>query len=428
MPPSSLLRLLLALSDEGATALATDPPWPGYQHSAIRASDSYSAFAEAAASESSEMGRLMAGATLNVAHEIGGYSTTTPDGAWVIARLLDDGTRLAAAEGRTDREAVHRGLSRALDGLLDALASGRCRTRGYLGLRGISLEGTEAADVGVGVLRRLNAEEFRSLKAQTDSWPVREDELCLALESEAAWSVSDAPPQPARSGTQDAMSRSELAPALLLLSGVRNKGGNLRAPHVVWSRPSPYFFLGGGSGGGLTPDLHWRTESIYDGIVTPAVAEAARLLLPSLSGTPPAFAVAVRRLVSACLVYNKPAEERLVDAAIAWEALLGSQDRDQLSLQLALGIAWLLAADNHADRERTFRRAKKIYALRSKLVHGGGARADEVEEAANQLTDWLRHALIALVTTHSPLMHAGNRAQRLLLQDPGNLAQDEVQA
>ena len=61
------------------------------------------------------------------------------------------------------------------------------------------------------------------------------------------------------------------------------------------------------------------------------------------------------------------------------------------------------------------------YGLRSRLVHGGGAKAREVEEAANELTEWLRHALIVLVTTHSSLLAASDRVPRLLLQDPANL-------
>lgn len=344
MPTDSLLQPLLALSDEGAAAPAMDPPWPGESHAAIRASDSYQVFVKAATAESPELGRLMAGATLSVTHELGGYSTTSLDGAWVIARLLDDGTRLAAAQGQIGRDAVHRGLRQALQGLLDALSSGRCPMIGYLGLRGISLDGTSAADVGVGVLRRLDSEEVRSFASEADSWPVREDELCLVLESEARWSVRDAPPMQAGVGTPAALPRLELFPALMLLAGARNRRDCLRAPHVVWSRTPPYFFMGGGSGGGLTPDLHWRTSTFFDGIVTPTVAEAARLLFPSLSRAPAAvFRVAVHRLVSAGLVYNKRPEDRLVDAAVAWEALLGSQERDQLSLQLALGIAWLLA-------------------------------------------------------------------------------------
>lgn len=423
MQADPLLRPLLMLSDEGAASPVTDPPWPGESHAAIRTSDSYSAFAEAAA-ETPQLRRLMAGATLTVTHELGDYSVTTPDGAWVVARLLDDGTRLAAAQGQTGREGVHWGVGRALAGFLDALSSGSCPTTSYLGLRGISLLGTDVADIGVGVLRPLLPEEVRTFASAADSWPAREDELCLVLESEAGWSVNEAPP-PVAAAKPALMPRLELFPALLLLAGARNRDGYLRAPHIVWSRKSPYFYKGGDLSSGHNPDLHWRTSSVYDGIVTSDVAEAARLLLPSLARAPlKTLRVAAHRLVSAGLVYNQSAEDRLVDAAVAWEALFGSQDHDQLSLQLALCMAWLLSPDDHAERDHVFRRAKKIYGLRSALVHGGGAKAREVEQAANELTEWLRHALVALVTTHSPLLAASDRVQRLLLRDPANLVED----
>lgn len=425
MPAETLLRPLLALSDEGAAAAVTDPPWPGHFHAAIRASPSYSAFAQAAAAENPELGRLMAGATLHVAHELGDESRTMPDGAWLVVQLLQDGARLAAAQGQTGREATHEGLGRALHGLLVALARGKCPTTSYLGLRGISLGSGDAADVGVGVLRRLEPEEVRTFASEADRWPAREDELCLVLESEANWTVTDAPARLFGASTPAALSRLELFPALMLLAGTRNRVGRLRAPHVVWSRKSPYFFRGGSTGGGASPDLHRRTSDFYDGFVTPTVAAEARLLLPSLAQAPAAaIRVPAHRLVSAALVYNKSPEDRLIDAAVAWGALFGSQDRDQLSLQLALGIAWLLASDYYVKRERVFRRAKKIYGLRSRLVHGGAADVREVEKAADELTEWLRQALTILATTHSPLLPVTDRVQRLLLQDPDNLAKD----
>lgn len=182
--------------------------------------------------------------------------------------------------------------------------------------------------------------------------------------------------------------------------------------------------MGGALSGGSSPDLHWRTAGVFDGIVTPAVAEESRLLFPSLSRAPAtALRVVTQRLVSAGLVYNKSAEERLVDAAVAWEALLGSQDRDQLSLQLALGMAWLLAPKDYAERERVFRRAKRVYGVRSRLVHGGGAKPKDVDEAADELIEWLQRSLVALLTTYSPLLDGADRVTRLLLQDPGSHAQ-----
>ncbi len=42
--------------------------------------------------------------------------------------------------------------------------------------------------------------------------------------------------------------------------------------------------------------------------------------------------------------------------------------------------------------------------MRSKLVHGGATKTPDVGEAANDLIEWLRRALLALITTHSPLL------------------------
>lgn len=424
MSANVLLQPLFALCDERAAAAAANLPWPGEAHASIRTSSSYSAFVEAAATTSPVLNRLMTGATLHVAHELGDYEVTTPDGAWLVARLLDDASRLAASNGETGREILHRSLARALDGFLEALESGRGRTISYVGLRGLSLAEVDEADVGVGVLRRLTPEEVRSLESEVDPWPQRESELCLVLESESTWTVRTASSGTSRIGGPVAMSGLELFPVLMLLAGMRDRRGRLRAPHVVWTRKSPYFFMGGDSGSGANPNLQWRTSAFYDGVVTPSVAEAARQLLPSLSQAPAAaLRVTAHRLVSAGLVYDKSPEDRLVDAAVAWEALFGSRDHDQLSLQLALSMAWLLSYNDHAARERLFRRAKKIYGLRSKLVHGGGAKTQEVEEAADELTEWLRRAVIALVTTHAPLLSATDRVPRLLLQDPSNLTQ-----
>ena len=128
------------------------------------------------------------------------------------SRLLEDGTRLAAAQGEMNREAVHRGLREALNGFLDALGHGACPTTTYVGLRGISLKDMDTADVGVGVLRRLTQEEVRSFVTEEDAQPVREDELCLVLTSEATWSVTDAPPKPAGGGVSGVLSRLDCSP------------------------------------------------------------------------------------------------------------------------------------------------------------------------------------------------------------------------
>lgn len=87
----------------------------------------------------------------------------------------------------------------------------------------------------MGVRRRLDPEEVRSLSTETDLLPVRGDELCLVLESKATWRVSDSPLQRSGVDKQAFMSRLELFPLLLLLAGTRNARGRLRVPHVVWA-------------------------------------------------------------------------------------------------------------------------------------------------------------------------------------------------
>ncbi|MGY6658685.1 hypothetical protein ACXIZN_41655 [Amycolatopsis sp. TRM77291] len=412
---------LLALSDEKARAQATDSTWPGERHAAIRASKSYSAFAAAATAASPALGRLMAGAALNVQHDLGGYSTRTEDGAWLVNRLLNDGVLLAAAKGRSDREAVHQGVTQALDGLRAALTTGRSQFTAYLGLRGLALqEGLETADLGVAVVRRLQPEEVRAFEAAGHTWSSRGNDLCAVVAGEARWSVTDELPSGTLPNPHTAPLASDLLATLLLLAETRNARHRLRAPHIVWNRTTPYFFQGGGSGGGDNPDLHWRKESpIFDVVVTPAVAEEARRLLPLVSPLLTSAEVAVKRWVSAALVYGKPPEDRLIDAAIAWEALFGSQNHDQLTVQLAFAMAWLLAPDDHVERAKIAKRAKKIYQMRSKLVHGGEVKGRrEIEDAAEELLEWLRRAFVAMSTTHSALLPAKtDRARRLMLQD-----------
>lgn len=98
MPADALLGPLLALDDERAGAPATDPPWPGRSHAAIRTSPSYSALAGAASAENPELARLMAGATLTIAHDLGGYSTTIDGLGCAAARRRQATGRSARAD------------------------------------------------------------------------------------------------------------------------------------------------------------------------------------------------------------------------------------------------------------------------------------------------------------------------------------------
>jgi Apea-like HEPN len=421
-----LLASLIELSREDAAARAAggDASYR-YRRTEMRNSESYSRFTNAAAGESEALSRLMGGEYLSVATDSGSYATN-PDGVYIVSGLLDDGLRLAESQEITDTGSRESALAGALEALLVALATGTSTTTHYFGLRGVSLSGTAAVDLGVGVLRPLDAAERRAFAMDGASSPgTTEGEVCLVTTSQVRWSVTAAPSEVPKQATP-ALTKTELLQALLILAEARNQQDQLRTAHVVWDRMTPYFHQGGSSGFGQSPDLQWRaTDSIFNATVTAAVGEAARKLHPALVKVPPKeVGVFVRRFVSACLVYNATPEDRLIDAAVAWEALFGSRDHDQLTVQLSLAMAWMLAPEDYADRLKIYRRAKKIYATRSKLVHGGNASVTEIPAAATELTEWLREVFAALLTRHPSLLSESDRAVRVFLREPEEASQN----
>lgn len=97
-------------------------------------------------------------------------------------------------------------------------------------------------------------------------------------------------------------------------------------------------------------------------------------LLPSivhaLRVAPPTVRLASRRLSLAAL--REAAEDRIVDACIGLEALLG-EGRDELSHRLALRAATALSTrpSNPMDAHKIYELTKKAYNHRSAIVHGG---------------------------------------------------------
>jgi hypothetical protein len=66
---------------------------------------------------------------------------------------------------------------------------------------------------------------------------------------------------------------------------------------------------------------------------------------------------------------------RAIDLAIALEVLFMNADRDEHSYKIALRLAKLLC-DTEPDRRAAFLETRKLYELRSKMVHTGRARND----------------------------------------------------
>lgn len=104
-------------------------------------------------------------------------------------------------------------------------------------------------------------------------------------------------------------------------------------------------------------------------------------------------AVARSRVVSAVL--RPAAEDALIDAVVAWEALFGDTG-GELRFRIAASIAWLLGP-SPAERQALFKLGRDIYDYRSKIVHGARSRPHhQVLEHAAEATDTALRALRAL--------------------------------
>jgi hypothetical protein len=103
--------------------------------------------------------------------------------------------------------------------------------------------------------------------------------------------------------------------------------------------------------------------------ITGAEIEYLPTVASALASASQPTRLAARRL-SMAQVRDTP-DDRLIDACIGLEALLGQKDAE-LSYRVALRAAALLSsrADNSMDPEGVFRVARQVYARRSDLVHG----------------------------------------------------------
>jgi hypothetical protein len=127
--------------------------------------------------------------------------------------------------------------------------------------------------------------------------------------------------------------------------------------------------------------------------------------------------VSIRRVLRAVTERRDP-EDTLVDAVVVWENLFGA--RQETTLRVASSLAWLLAEGNE-DRKAKQRQFKKLYELRSGIVHGSHPLSKE--EARTKQYEAVEIALSALrvIFRDRPdlLNEEGSeaRSNRLLLGD-----------
>ena len=76
-------------------------------------------------------------------------------------------------------------------------------------------------------------------------------------------------------------------------------------------------------------------------------------------------------------------------------------DEKEITFQLALGMAWLLNPDNCEEREQSFKKAKNLYNIRSKIVHGSQYDIDEVDKETENLEKLARKVFNKLLSDDS---------------------------
>jgi hypothetical protein len=128
-------------------------------------------------------------------------------------------------------------------------------------------------------------------------------------------------------------------------------------------------------------------------------------------------AMAARRIQSS-IAERRDAADGLVDAVVAWESLFGSREGES-TLRVSASLARLLGAGT-ARRHQLQKEAKKIYELRSRVVHGGTS-----VDQADAYRAWLRardlgiQVLRCLYRDHPELLdlESGERSLQVLLGD-----------
>jgi hypothetical protein len=106
----------------------------------------------------------------------------------------------------------------------------------------------------------------------------------------------------------------------------------------------------------------------------------------------PSIDVAISRTLRAATERQDQADA-LLDAVIAWENLVGSKQGEP-TLRISTSLAWLLEVDA-TSRGKTRDRIKKLYDLRSDVVHG---KKVSVQKIAEESGDAVRLAVRALRT------------------------------
>ena len=125
------------------------------------------------------------------------------------------------------------------------------------------------------------------------------------------------------------------------------------------------------------------------------------------------ISLAKRRLQSALTERENPIDG-LIDCVIGLENLFG--ERSEISFSVAIAVSKLLEKDC-SKRKETFSDVKKIYDLRSKIIHGGNNASDhdEMMMKRNQAASYLIQCFRKLYLEHEKLLQLTSTERSQLL-------------
>ncbi len=186
------------------------------------------------------------------------------------------------------------------------------------------------------------------------------------------------------------------------------------APMAVWSTTVPPFASGGGYSV-RSPLVPATLRPTLEESGCSQVEDWCRLL-EERRHLRPGTSIAGARLVSA-VTGRTDLVDRLVDAVVAWENLVGAEGETTFRVTGALAK---LIEDDPSKRAALARRLKGIYTLRSRAVHGAEVDQNKLKDAVGDAVDFGIAGLRRLYAKDPEWLKLDStmRANRLLLEEP----------
>lgn len=127
--------------------------------------------------------------------------------------------------------------------------------------------------------------------------------------------------------------------------------------------------------------------------------------------------LALEKATQAAVERHHP-EDRLLDAIIGLEALVGGPS--EMTFRVSLAVAWALAPESAEERREVQKAVRRLYGTRSALVHGSKRRPENLEDAADEALTVLLRVLRVLLRDRPELVAmttADERSAALTLGD-----------